>query len=358
MERVPINTLVLGSSYGLLPGVKLALAGNCVTFVGRTAEIAEMGKADVEVIIPIRRSSGQIILRAATGPRPGPRVVSLRTPAAVDPAAYDFIILAMQEPQFADPDVTQLLAKIALSQRPCLSIMNLPPPPFLRRLKGVPPKALAGVYHHPEIWDGFDPGKMSLASPDPQAVRLDPNRPGTLTVKLPSNFKASSLEDAQDQALLERLAKDMTRLKVMHEGSEMRAPVFLMAQRSLTVPLAKWPMLIAGNCRCLGPHGPRSIADAIFSDPETSRKIYAQVSELAVLIGAAPQDLVPYSNYARAAAGLTLPSSLARAIAAGATEVERIDVLVLNLMRAYGLDADEVAAIAKTIDDAIAHNRR
>ena len=63
MTKMPINILILGASYGLLPGVKLALAGNRVTFVGREAEIAEVAKSVVEVCIPQRRSSGQIILR-------------------------------------------------------------------------------------------------------------------------------------------------------------------------------------------------------------------------------------------------------------------------------------------------------
>ena len=356
MTKMPINILILGASYGLLPGVKLALAGNRVTFVGREAEIAEVAKSVVEVCIPQRRSSGQIILRVPIESDASPGAAALRTPDQIEPAAYDFIILAMQEPQFKAPQVAELLVRVAASRRPCLSIMNLPPPPFLRRLGGVPSSAFAGVYHSPAIWDGFDPSRMSLASPDPHAVRLDPARPGRLTVTLPSNFKAAPFADPQDQALLERVASDLTRLKVRHQGKDVRPPVALLAHRSLLIPLAKWPMLIAGNCRCLGPYGLRSIAEAVLSDSATSRTIYAQVSELALAIGTAPQDLVDYSSYAKAAEMLGRPSSMARALGVGATEVERVDLLVLNLMRTYGMDTAIVEPIVATIDRAIAHN--
>ena len=44
--------------------------------------------------------------------------------------------------------------------------------------------------------------------------------------------------------------------------------------------------------------------------------------------GAAADDLVPFEKYARAAEGLARPSSAARALFAGAKNIERVDRLV------------------------------
>ena len=40
--------LILGASYGLLPGAKLSLAGHAVTLVGRSDEIVAIGIDDVK----------------------------------------------------------------------------------------------------------------------------------------------------------------------------------------------------------------------------------------------------------------------------------------------------------------------
>ena len=46
------------------------------------------------------------------------------------------------------------------------------------------------------------------------------------------------------------------------------------------------------------------------------------------MLGAAAADLVPFDKYAGAATGLLKPSSAARSLAAGATAIERIDLLI------------------------------
>ena len=42
---------------------------------------------------------------------------------------------------------------------------------------------------------------------------------------------------------------------------------------SLFVPLAKWSMLLTGNYRCITPHEPQSIRDAVHSDLKLSQSI-------------------------------------------------------------------------------------
>ena len=357
MVARPLNVLVLGASYGLLPGLKLSLAGHAVTFVGRPDEIATMAAAPIRVDLPLRREGGRVVLSATTVADAAPGFPSLRTPAEADPQLADFVILAMQEPQFAAPEVATLLQRIGVARKPCLSIMNLPPPPYLARLGNIPPAAVQGVYSAPNAWDAIDPALLTLASPDAQALRADPAKPGELTVTLASNFKAAPFVDRSAQELLERLGRDLSHLKVLHADREVRLPVALVARSSIHVPLAKWPMLIAGNCRCVTEAGPRSIASAVHDDLAATEKIYERVVGLVRGLGASSADMVPFAAYARAASDLTRPSSLARGLASGVTAVERIDRLVANLLAIDGALDDHIVRLVDLIDRKIGQNR-
>ncbi|GAA0280742.1 hypothetical protein GCM10009127_22440 [Alteraurantiacibacter aestuarii] len=349
MDPAPLNILVLGASYGLLPGIKLAMAGHVVTFVGRAQEIAQMAAEDLVLHIGDRRSGEMIEMRTGNA--------AFTTPEQADPSLADMVILAMQEPQCAAPNVADLIRRIAAAGKPCLSIMNLPPPPFLAQL-GIGGAALEGVYSSADAWSGFDPSCMSNSSPDPQALRMDPSRPGELSVTLASNFKAAPFARDEDQQLLLRLARDMSRVKVMVDGRMKAPPVRLLAHSSAFIPLAKWPMLIAGNCRCVMPGGMRSIADAVLTDRVRTEQIYDAVSQLVIALGAPEAILVPFSAYASAAQHLVRPSSAARALEGGATQIERIDLLVLQLMRQAGLDSSGVEPIVDLIEERLAANRQ
>ena len=57
-------------------------------------------------------------------------------PAGVRPADFDLVVLAMQEPQYRSPGVRELLDAVAKSRVPCMSIMNMPPLPYLKRIPG------------------------------------------------------------------------------------------------------------------------------------------------------------------------------------------------------------------------------
>ena len=56
--------------------------------------------------------------------------------AGVNPKDYDLVGLAMQEPQYRSPGVRELLDAVAKSQVPCMSIMNMPPLPYVKRIPG------------------------------------------------------------------------------------------------------------------------------------------------------------------------------------------------------------------------------
>jgi hypothetical protein len=349
--------LILGASYGLLPGAKLSLAGHAVTLVGRSAEIATMAQSPLEVRITPRRTGEDITLVVPVADHSAPGRIALATPDRVDPLDFDLVVLAMQEPQYGDPVVAGMMARLAASGRPCLSIMNLAPPPFLARL-GIDVAGLDGVFASAEVWAGFDPRRFTLASPDPQAVRPDPAAPGRLHCTLASNFKAAPFELAEDQALLQRLATDMSHVEVAAGDGVVRPPVALIASSSLFVPLAKWPMLITGNCRCVMPTGIRTIAEAVLTDLEASAAIYAQVGRLTMQLGARERDMVKFEHYAETAARLVRPSSLARAIEAGAPNVERVDRLIGRLLARHALPGDLVDPVVAQIDGRLARNRR
>jgi len=234
--------------------------------------------------------------------------------------------------------------------------MNLAPPPFLARL-GVDADKLNGVFHSTAVWAKFDPNKITLASPDPQAVRPDHAAPGLLICTLPSNFKAAPFAIAEDQLLLQQLASDMSRVEVVIGDATVRPPVALVASSSLFVPLAKWPMLITGNCRCVLETGVRSIAEAVLTDMEASTALYEQVRQLTLRLGAREQDLVSFQSYAETASRLVRPSSLARALEAGVCNVERIDRLISILFAEHGFAGRLIAPVVEMIETRLKRNR-
>ncbi len=127
-------------------------------------------------------------------------------------------------------------------------------------------------------------------------------------------------------------------------------PVKLRVFDSLFVPLAKWSMLLTGNYRCVTPHEPRSIRDAVHSDLKLSQSIYDHVDAVAQRLGADPKDQVPFEKYAKAAESLLKPSSAARAVASGAPFIERVDLLVKLISHLLGLPNAEIDRTVQTVD--------
>src|SRR5258705_110665 len=58
-------------------------------------------------------------------------------PQDIDLSRYDLVALAMQEPQYTNHTIRVLMIKIAEANLPCLSIMNMPPLPYLKRIPGL-----------------------------------------------------------------------------------------------------------------------------------------------------------------------------------------------------------------------------
>ncbi|MGZ5848756.1 MAG: ketopantoate reductase family protein, partial [Ramlibacter sp.] len=343
----PSNVLILGASYGSLLATRLLMAGHRVTLVCTRGTAELINRDGTLVRFPVK-GRGELV---AVDSRALPGQLTAATPEQVVPAAYDLVVLGMQEAQYGADGVRQLMARVAAARKPCLAIMNMPPLPYLQRVPGLDTAALRACYTDPAVWDGFDPALVSLASPDPQAFRPPEQPKNVLQVGLPTNFKAARFEAPAHTDLLRRLESDIEQARFSVDGEPLQLPVKLKVHDSLFVPLAKWPMLVTGNYRCIQADGMRSIRDAVHGDLEHARRIYQWVVDLCTRLGAAPEDLVPFDKYAQAAASLLKPSSAARALFGGATDIERVDKLVQLIARQLGQPSTFVDDTVRLVDE-------
>src|SRR4051812_3446555 len=99
------NTLILGASYGSLLAAKLALAGHHTRLVCLPAEADLINAEGARIRMPVKGREGLVELdtRKLKG-----KVTAGGTD--VDPAKFDLIVLAMQEPQYRSPGVRELMA--------------------------------------------------------------------------------------------------------------------------------------------------------------------------------------------------------------------------------------------------------
>jgi hypothetical protein len=344
------NILIFGASYGSLLATKLLLAGHTVKLVCVAAEAELINKEGTRVRLPVKGREGLVEVDS----RKLPGKLSADVPSAIKLQGFDLAVLAMQEPQYRSPGVRELLDGVAKAKLPCMSIMNMPPLPYLARVPGVKTDALKSCYTDASVWASFDPSFMTLCSPDPQAFRPPEEKLNVLQVRLPTNFKSARFPSDQHTALLRRLQDDIEAARF--DGLEL--PVKLKVHESVFVPLAKWAMLIAGNYRCVTAQGIRSIKDAVHGDLEASRAMYDWVVKLCVSLGADEKDLVPFEKYAAAAQGLQSPSSAARALHAGAPNIERVDRLVQTIAAQKGMRSAVLDEVVRLVDAKLEANRR
>jgi hypothetical protein len=101
----------------------------------------------------------------------------------------------------------------------------------------------------------------------------------------------------------------------------------------------------------------RPIQDAVHHDLEQSREIYNWVVELCISLGGASSDFVPFEKYANAAQSLGSPSSAARALAAGAKNIERVDKLVQTVAAQKGSHLPSLDETVTLVDSWLEKNR-
>ncbi len=353
MSQTPYKILIMGASYGSLLAVKLALAGHTVKLVCLPAEAELINQEGAIVRMPVKGREGLVEIDS----RKLPGKISAGGTTDFNTADFDLIALAMQEPQYRSPGVRELLDAVAKSKVPCMSIMNMPPLPYLARIPGIEADACRDCFTDPTVWDSFDPALLTLCSPDPQAFRPPEDKVNVLQVRLPTNFKAARFASDAHTAILRKLAADIEAVRFEVDGAKIELPVKLKVHDSVFVPLAKWCMLLAGNYRCVQKDSVRPIKDAVHGDIEASRAVYNWVFKLCLSLGADEKDLVPFEKYAAAALSLGSPSSAARALAAGATNIERVDRLVQTVARQKGMQSDAVDEVVALVDGWLAKNR-
>ena len=333
------NVMIMGASYGSLLATKLLFAGHKVKLVCLPAEAEVINQEGTRVRLPIKGRSELVEIDS----RKLPGKLTADVPTAVNPADYDFVALAMQEPQY---------------RAPCMSIMNMPPLPYLKRIPGLASDPLRACYTDPSVWEGFEPGLLTLCSPDPQAIRPPEEKTNVLLVTLPTNFKVARFESDKYTGILRQMQQDIEAVRYDAGNGPMDIPVKLKVHDSIFVPLAKWAMLLTGNYRCVTKDAAITIKEAVHADLDKSRTVYNWVRDLVVALGANPDDLVPFEKYAAAAQGLTRPSSAARALFAGAPNIERTDRLVQTIGAQKGMRSPIVDETVATVDARLAANRK
>ncbi len=349
------NILLMGASYGSLLASKLLFGGHSIHLVCLPAEADLINAEGFEVRLPVRGRKDPVVLRS----RNLPGKVTAGPAAGVNPKDYDLVGLCMQEPQYRSPGVRELLDAVAKSRVPCMSIMNMPPLPYVKRIPGLDYAALEPAYTDPRVWDSFDPKTITLNSPDPQAIRPPDGKANELMVTLPTNFKCARFDDEASTNILRQLEKDVEAARFdPGDGTKVELPVKLKVYESIFVPLAKWAMLLAGNYRCITEDGMRTAQEAVHSDLATARDVYNFVFDLCVKLGAKPEDLVPFEKYAAAAQSLVRPASAARALQNGAPNIERADKLVQLIARQRGLSHPAIDAQVALVDRRLEANRK
>src|SRR3979411_271564 len=202
---IKYKTLIMGASYGSLLGTKLALAGHAVHLICLPAEAELINKEGAIVRMPVKGRDGLVEINS----KKLPGRMSAGGTAGVNPSDYDLVALAMQEPQYRSPGVRELLAAVAKAKAPCMSIMNMPPLPYLKRIPGLPTDALKSCYTDASVWDNFEPGLLTLCSPDPQAIRPPDEKINVLQVTLPTNFKVARFDSGTHTAMLRQMQADI-----------------------------------------------------------------------------------------------------------------------------------------------------
>ena len=136
------NILILGAAYGSLLASKMLFGGHKIHHVCLPAEADLINAEGFRVRLPVKGRKDPVVLDS----RKLPGKVTAGGAAGVNPTDYDLIGLAMQEPQYRSPGVRELLDAVAKSRVPCMSIMNMPPLPYVKRIPGLDYAALKPAY--------------------------------------------------------------------------------------------------------------------------------------------------------------------------------------------------------------------
>lgn len=352
--QVKYNVLIVGTTYGSLLGAKLLLAGHSVTFVCDESTAQLINQEGIFVHLPLKNYSEPIILAS----KDINEVLFACVADDVEPSNFNLVVLAMQESDYKDADIKELVRRTAIERIPCLAIMNMPPIAFLKRILPLKIDDLHDCYVSPLLWEEFEPDMITLATPDPQVFQPISEKGNIVQVSLASNFKVAPFTSQLYTKILFNLASDIKNIRFPVGNLTVALPVKLKALDSVYVPLAIWPMLITGNYRCITTkQGITSIKNAVHDNIQQSEQVYAWVTDLCFRLGANEMDLVPFEKYLQVALKFTQPSTIATALINGALQIERVDCLVQTLGKKLGLQHSGIDEIVNRVNNLVAINR-
>jgi hypothetical protein len=107
-----------------------------------------------------------------------------------------------------------------------MSIMNMPPLPYVKRIPGLDYEVLKLAYSDASVWDAFEPGLLTLCSPDPQAIRPPDEKVNVLQVTLPTNFKVAMFDD-RHTSILRQIETEIEAVRLDAPEGKIELPVKL-----------------------------------------------------------------------------------------------------------------------------------
>jgi hypothetical protein len=142
------NILSHGASYGSLLATKLLMAGHNVTFfAGRNAELINRDGTEVRIKHVTRPCTGDLLARSA-------RTLDAATPADVDLSRMICRSCPCRNRNTPTIQSGFTMIKIAEAKLPCLSIMTMPPLPYLKRIPALAEMDLEEAYAMPWYGNG------------------------------------------------------------------------------------------------------------------------------------------------------------------------------------------------------------
>src|SRR6266568_734666 len=229
--------LIMGASYGSLLGTKLALAGHSTHLICLPAEADLINKEGAIVRMPVKGRDALVEINS----KKLPGKMTAGGTAGVKPPDYDLVALAMQEPQYRSPGVRELLAAVAKAKVPCMSIMNMPPLPYLLHRR----ERLGRL--RPEADDALQPRPAGFPSAGRKGERAageaaDQLQVGVLRFEHPYRDPAPARVGYRSVALRHRLRQDRA------AGQAQGARLGLRASRQMgDAPRRKLPLRAEGR---------------------------------------------------------------------------------------------------------------
>ena len=217
------NILLMGASYGSLLASKLLFGGHSIHLVCLPAEADLINAEGFKVTLPVRGRKEPVLLES----RKLPGKVTAGGAAGVDPKDYDLVGLCMQEPQYRSPGVRELLDAVGKSRVPCMSIMNMPPLPYIKRIPGLDYKALKPPTPIRASGTMSIPRRSRSTAPTRRRSGRPTARPTSCLVTLPTNFKCARFDDDNDTQIIRKLEKDVDAARFDAPEGKIELPVKL-----------------------------------------------------------------------------------------------------------------------------------